>query len=289
MFVAGIDVGLENTKVVVLHRGRTVSHAVIPVGGETAEAVAWRGLEEAARKAGILTRDVGYAVATGAGRGDISFATEQMAEIFCLPRGLSHELPSARTAIDVGAEKTLVVRFDRGRPSRYVTNDKCASGAGIYLEMVAKILGLELEETGELSLRSRQPVEVLSACAVFAESEIISLVHQRKRPEDILRGLFQGLAYRLYTLLLSVGFERDVVMVGGVARNAGVVAALRHQLGCEILIPKEPELVGALGAALLAEERMTPGAWRPPGRPRLQSEELKGPGGFGEAKAKIRT
>jgi predicted CoA-substrate-specific enzyme activase len=164
-------------------------------------------------------------------------------------------LPSADTVIDMGADKCLVVKCRDGKPLNTVRNDRCASGTGRFLKVAAKPLGVDVEEMGRLSLDSHKDVEINNTCAVFAESEIISLIHLKQHPEDIARAVFRGLARRVYTMIIKVDFKKDLVMVGGIAKNVGMVKAMEEQAGCHILIPEDPIIVGALGAALIASER----------------------------------
>ncbi|MDD5312682.1 MAG: acyl-CoA dehydratase activase, partial [Dehalococcoidia bacterium] len=159
------------------------------------------------------------------------------------------------TVVDIGADKCLVVKCQHGRPFKTARNDRCAAGTSRFLRIAAKPLGVDVREMGRLALRSQMEIEIDSVCAVFAESEIISLIHQKKHPEDIARAVFKGLASRIYTLLVKVGFEKSLVMVGGVARNEGLVRALEEKAGCSIMIPEEPMIAGALGAALIACEK----------------------------------
>lgn len=255
MKVAGIDAGMNTTKAVVLRDGEAPVHALLPGGREGTALVAEETLSQASKRAGLSPKEVDYIVATGKGREFVPFATAKAPEALCLAQGAYLLLPSATTVLDVGAEKTLVVRCREGRPLQMVSNDKCASGNGRFLEMVAEILEIGLKEMGELAERSTEPVEVESTCAVFADSEIVSLIHQERRREDILKGVLQGLASRIYSLLVKIRHEGDIAMVGGVARNSGVVRALEEQIGASILVPENPEVVVALGAALIAREK----------------------------------
>jgi benzoyl-CoA reductase subunit D len=256
VIVAGIDSGLYSTKVVLLEQGRILAEAVVPAGMETADRAAERGLEVAFQKAGSSRADLRYTVVTGRGKSFISFVDEAAPDFMCLAQGMYRILPSVHSALDVGAEKSLAVRCSRGRVLNMASNDKCASGTGTYLQMVSNILGVPLEGMGQLSLSSTEKVEVDNTCAVFAESEIISLVHSKKKPQDILRGVYQGLALRLHPLLVQVGLEREVALVGGVALDIGVRRAMAQLLGYEVLVPNNPLTVGALGAAMIAEAKV---------------------------------
>lgn len=256
MITAGIDAGTENMKVVILGDHRILAHSVISQGREPVHSVAQQALKEAAEKAGVALGEISYIVATGKGSEYISsLAQEKASESSCCARGASWLLPSTDTAIDMGADKCLVVKCRGGNLLKTVRNDQCASGTGRFLQVVAKPLGIDPEEMGRLSLRSQKTVEINNTCAVFAESEIISLIHQQHRPEDIAKAVFQGLVRRIYTLIIKVDFKQDLVLAGGVAKNVGMVKAMEDQAGCPVLVPEEPMIIGALGGALIAMER----------------------------------
>jgi predicted CoA-substrate-specific enzyme activase len=238
--------------------GEILSHAVLQAGGESTAVVAERALQQAAAATGVPAGDNGqisYVVATGSGRKSVPFASKQTPELACLAKAAHWLFPASKTVIDVGAEKCLALRVSEGRPLNFTLNDKCASGSGAFLETVADMLQLPLDDIGPLSLQSHDEIEIRSTCVVFAESEIVSLIHAKKAREDILWGVFEGLALHVYALAAKIGLEQDVVMVGGVARNVGMVKALAKQSGIDILVPETPQIAGALGAALIAREK----------------------------------
>jgi predicted CoA-substrate-specific enzyme activase len=165
-------------------------------------------------------------------------------------------MPSASIVLDMGAETCMAIRIGKGGvPLNIVRNDRCASGTGRSLKMAAKMLGKSLDEMGALSLLSQEEISINNTCAVFAESEIISKIHNQYRVEDIAKAVFQGLARRAHSLIIKAGQEKDVAMVGGLADNAGMIRALQDELGCAVLVPDQPMIVGALGAALIAREK----------------------------------
>jgi len=255
MIITGIDAGTENMKVVILADDRILSHSVFPQGRGPTVFVAERALSEAIEKAGITLGEIGYVVATGVGSEHIPFAHQRATESSCDARGVSWLLPSADTLIDMGADKCLVVKLQNRKPVNIARSDRCASGTGRFLKIVAQPLGIEVEEMGRLSLQSHEDVDISNTCAVFAESEIISLIHFRHRPQDIAKAVFKGLARRIYPMIIKVGFEKELIMIGGIAKNVGMVKAMEEQAGCHILVPEEPMIVGALGAALIGAER----------------------------------
>ena len=161
--------------------------------------------------------------------------------------------PSARTIIDVGAEEGRAVRCDeRGRMVDFVINDKCAAGAGTFVEAMARALETKLEEMGPLSLKAKKAVPMNAQCTVFAESEVVSLIHSRVAKEDIARAIHDAMAGRIASMVLRVGVEKEVVLVGGVALNQGFVKPLQNELNTDLIVPEFPEYVGALGAAIIA-------------------------------------
>ena len=255
MITAGIDAGQETIKVVIMADGRVLGQALEAAGGEPTETVAQRVLDKVLREAGLTPSDLAYIVATGTGRKQVPAAHQQVPDVPCLARAATFLVPSARTVIDMGAEKCLTLRCNaQGKPVNFSLNDKCASGAGIFFETVAKMLRVPIAEIGPLSLQAQEDVKIRSTCAVFAESEVISLVHKKTKPAEILRGIHEGVALRIYAMLNKTGLEQDIIMTGGVARNVGFVQAMQQQLGLAVLVPEQAEMAGALGAALLAKD-----------------------------------
>lgn len=255
MLALGIDVGFEMTKVILLNGATVISRAVVPGGYQKVSIIVERALNEALENASIILDDIECIASTGFGKNDAVEAQYKLGEFACLAKAAEWVDPAVRTLIDVGAQKSLAVRCISGKALNFAGNERCAVGSGRMLEMVASILGLGIEEIGKLSLRATQRVEVLSTCAVFMETEVISLVHSKTRREDILKGVFYALASRLYALLLKVRLEEKVMIAGGVARNVGLIEELRNQTGCEIFVPENPGMMGALGAALIAQDR----------------------------------
>ena len=253
MITAGVDSGFQNTKVVIIDQGKILGRACVSNGREQAGVVAERALTEALGEAGISVRELEKTVATGAGKGEMPFDTEEAGEARCLVVGAHFLLPSAKTILDMGAYKSIAVRCDGTRLIRVAKSTKCAASSGIYLERLASVLHIKVEEMGLLSQSSTEKVEVLGSCAVFGESAVISLVHLKKKVPDILRGIFDSFVHQIHPVLANVGIEPDMVICGGVARNMGVVDALRQFLKTEICVPDPPDTVSALGAALIAQ------------------------------------
>jgi predicted CoA-substrate-specific enzyme activase len=191
---------------------------------------------------------------TGIGREQVNSGWAKVPEPSALARGIPHFVPTAKTVLDIGAQKALAVGCVDSRVRKQAKNEKCASGSGLYLEVVCDILGIDIADMGELALSAEAPVEVAHVCTVFAESEIISLIHvKREKKENIVAGVLIGMAKRLYPLVLKAGMEEDVVIVGGVAKNQGVMKFLGETVGMPVLTTEVPEIVGAVGAAVTAQ------------------------------------
>ena len=259
MITLGIDVGNKTTKLV-LWDGSEILSDYFSEAGE-AEICVKQGMEEITKKAGVSSGDIGYTVCTGANRYlfENNGMDELITDMVCLAKGVTHQIPGARTLIDIGCEGSQAARVnENGEISDFALNEKCASGTGLFLESMArKLLHVKVEELGEISLKSKNKVELNNMCAVFAESDVITLVHKKIPIEDIVKGLHDAVAMRVNTMIKSIGMEPMVVMTGGVARNIGVVDSLSRGLGVEITVPDRPEMMGALGAAIYAQEKLS--------------------------------
>ena len=252
--VCGIDVGTVATKVVLLRNGQVVFYVASNNEAEVINDAAKRAFDLAIRGADAQPSEIGHIVVTGSGARELLFASDRAPESACLARGVYRFSPLADAVLSIGAYKAIAVRCLGGRAMEFALNDKCAAGTGILLETMAALLETTVEASGELSLRSTERLEVQSTCAVFMESEVISLLHQGKRPEDILRAVFEGIASRVYALTRRICYTNGLVLVGGVARNKGVVKAMEEAAHCKVIVPENPEGMGALGAAIIAEE-----------------------------------
>jgi predicted CoA-substrate-specific enzyme activase len=256
MITVGVDVGSLSVEAVVYEEAKGVmAYAIGLVGGNSREA-SHRALDEALSLARLERACIGHVIATGSGREILDFANENVTEITCIARGIHFLFPECRTIIDIGGQDTKVIRIDgRGHVISFDMNDKCAAGTGRFLEVMARALGVDLEEMGERSLTYQNEIEISSVCTVFAESEVISLVSEGKAVEDILYALHNAVADRTLSLLERVGADGEVAMTGGVAKNIGVVKALEAKMGLPLTIYSEPQIVGALGAAVIGTER----------------------------------
>jgi len=256
MITAGVDVGAKTIKVVVLDGETTRARAVALGGLDTRSALA-QAFGEALQAAGLGRSDLSGVVATGAGRKLVEGADDLVSEVSAAARGATFLFPTARTAIDVGAEEGRAVRCtEGGKVDDSAVNEKCAAGAGTFAEAMARALQVDVEELGRMSLRSTMAVPMNAQCTVFAESEVISLLHAKTPKEDISRAVHDAIASRITSMVRKVGFQKDVVLIGGMAKNPGFVDAMKRSLESEVLVPDGPEFIGALGAALLAADRV---------------------------------
>jgi len=257
VYVVGIDIGSAFSKAVVMAEGKIKSYQVIPSAGDyklAADEVAVKALG----KVKSSLADVGYTVATGYGAANVSFAGEVVSDISADGRGVVYLFPSARTVVDIGGQFTKVFKIDeRGKPTAFLLSEKCAAGSGRFLQIIARVLQVKLKDIGELSLKSKKRVDFNTGCAVFAESEAISRIAEGVAKEDILAGLHRTLAAKVETMAERVGIEPDCALIGGGAKDIGLVKSIEERLGRKLLVPEEPQIVAALGAALIAGEKIS--------------------------------
>ena len=257
MYVLGIDSGSTSTNAVIMDRDRKIkAFSVVRTGAKSGES-ADKALKEVLEKAALSKEDISWIVSTGYGRVSIPFADENVTEISCHGKGAHYFNPKIRTILDIGGQDSKAIRLsENGEVKDFVMNDKCAAGTGRFLEMIARTLEVSLDELGAIALTSKEEIDITSMCSVFAESEVISLIANNKEKNDIANGVCNAIANKAYGLLKRVGIEPDFMMTGGVAKNPGVVRAVEKKLGADLYICKEPEIVGATGAALYALEQI---------------------------------
>jgi predicted CoA-substrate-specific enzyme activase len=255
MITAGIDIGSLTAKALILNDREILSHCIIPTGADT-RITAQKTMNLALERAGLSLQDIGYIVSTGYGRVLISFANSNLTEISCHAKGAHWLFPTARTVLDMGGQDCKAISVnDKGQVTNFHMNDKCAAGTGRFMEVMAKALELPLEDIGELSLHTvKGPCSISSVCTVFAKTEALALLRRGAHKNDILAGTFEAFANRVFNLLSMVEIQRDFVISGGIAKNIGMVRRLEKKVGFAANIPFEPQIVGALGAAVLAKE-----------------------------------
>ena len=257
MITAGTDIGSLSVESVIFEKERGMIGYSIVLTGPNSRKSSEVSLEQALGSANVQRTDIPYIVSTGCGRGISDFANESITEITCLAKGVHYLFPDCGTIIDIGGQDTKVINIDeKGRVIGFDMNDKCAAGTGRFLEVMAMALNVDLQEMGERSLHFREDIEISSLCTVFAESEVVSLVSEGREVEDILHALNKAVADRTVSLLERVGSAGKIAMTGGVAKNVGVVRVIEERLGQSMMVYHEPQIVGALGAALIAWEKM---------------------------------
>lgn len=252
-YYVGIDSGSTTTNAVIMdNRKKILASSTIPTGVQIMES-ANRALAEALLKADINRKQISRTVTTGYGRAGISFREKEVTEITCHAKGAFFLNPAVRTVIDIGGQDSKIIRLDEiGNVCDFMMNDKCAAGTGRFLELMSQSLGLTMEEMGTRGIEIKEDIVISSMCSVFAQSEVVSLIASGKRVEDIIHGLNRSIATKVLSLAGRKVLEREWMMTGGVARNVGVVNAIEEKLGGKVIVPDEPEICGAIGAALIA-------------------------------------
>jgi len=266
MYTAGIDMGARTVKVVLLEELRVDGVPQLKWGVKKTyimfpedldmDVAAEKVFTETLQSAGVARDEVARVVSTGAGRKQVKFANEDVTEVSAGARGAVFMCPSARTVIDVGAEEGRGIKTaPSGKVVDFAGNEKCAAGAGAFAESMSRALQLSLKDFGEASLRSNKTIPMNAQCTVFAESEVVSLIHANTPKEDIAKAVLDAVASRVTAMARRVGIEEDVVLIGGMVHNPGFVQSLKNALGVEkVLLPELPDYVTALGAALIAAE-----------------------------------
>ena len=251
---AGVDVGSLGTKAILLRGNEIIGHSLIRTGIDTEEN-GRLALGKALESAQLTAEDVSYTVATGYGRISAPYANKTVTEITCHAKGANYLHPTTRTIIDMGGQDCKAIRLDEdGNVTDFAMNDKCAAGTGRFLEVMSNVFKVELDALGPLSLKATEILPVSSTCTVFAESETVSLLARGEKPENIIKGIHHAIANRVAGMFSRVGVEGDVFFSGGVAKNVGMKRALEEVLNAKIVEPEyDPQLVGALGAAVLAQ------------------------------------
>lgn len=254
MYFAGIDIGSTITKIVITNQNEILSHVIQRTGAEHRRR-AHLIMGDALSQAGLTFDDLDYIVATGYGRINVPFADAQVTEITCHMRGVSWLSPDVRTIIDIGGQDCKGIKVQDGRLLDFIMNDKCAAGTGRFFEIIASVLGIALEEIGPLSLKSKNPAEISNLCTVFAEQEALLRLSEGVPIEDIVAGIHKANASRIYGMVRKIKIEPVVAITGGGAKNKGLCRCLEDRLQLPVMVPPEPLITGALGAALIAGEK----------------------------------
>jgi len=253
-YFMGVDVGSSTTKGVIIRDGVLEARHIL-TSGVNYRVAARRVMDELLEKAGLCLGDVACIVATGQGSANVDYSNRQVADLRCCGRGIVRIFPTAHTVIDVQGQSTQVLRLnERGQVINFAISEKCASGSGRFLDIIANVLQVRLEDIGPLSLESKNPITFTTGCAVFGESEAVSRVSEGVPREDILAGVHRALAEKISALVGKVGLEERCAISGGGGRDIGLIRRIEERLGVELLVPPEPQFVTALGAAIMAEE-----------------------------------
>ncbi|TRO49554.1 CoA activase [Candidatus Bathyarchaeota archaeon] len=256
MITAGLDLGTQSVKAVIVKDGKVVARSKAFSGFDPAKA-AEQTISEALDQAGLSMSDVAHVTATGSGMELAANSNSTVSMMGADAKAGVHLFPNARTIIDVGAEEARAVKCDdNGIMMDFVVNERCAAGAGAFIEAMARALEVKLEDMGPLSLKAERASSINASCVIFGESDVVSLIHRQESKPEIARAIFEAMADRVSSMVHRLGVNPEVLLVGGVAKDIGFVTSLKRKLGVDILIPEYPEYVGALGAALVASNRV---------------------------------
>ena len=248
----GIDIGSVYSKGVITKDNEPSAFYLILSGGNYRRA-AERIRQELLKKVNLTQDDIANTVGTGSGAGNVYFASRKVSDIVCTARGVNSIFPSARVVIEVAGQSTKLMRIDeQGLVANFVVSEKCAAGSGWFIEVIANVLRVDLEDFGPLSLKSKIPITFSTGCAVFGESEAITRVAEGIPKEDIAAGVNKALADKISSMAKKIKLEGPCGMCGGGALNIGLIKAVEHELNVELLVAPQPQITAALGAALLA-------------------------------------
>lgn len=251
----GIDIGSGSSKGVITKDGELIVHHLVD-SGVNYRITAQKLREKLLEKAGLAAEDISSTVSTGHGDGLISFSSKHVAGTQCCAKGINHLYPSVRTVVDVQGQSSQVINLDdEGGVVNFAVSEICATGSGRFIDVITNVLQMDLKDIGPLSLRSNNPVTFTTGCAVFGESEAISRVAEGTSREDILAGIHKSIAGKISSLMDRIGMEEDCAISGGGGLNVGLIKSI-EDLGVKLLVPSRPQIVNALGAAIMAEEKV---------------------------------
>ena len=255
MITAGIDCGAKNTKTIIMKDGEIIGKGTQLTGFDQKKAVE-NSFEEAIQAAGIGRDDIQRICATGSGKKAISMADNDVNDIKAMSKGAHYFFPDARTVADVGAEEGRAAKIDEnGSPIDFTINEKCAAGAGTFIEAMARTLEVTIEEMGRLCMQSDKKIPMNTQCAIFAESDVVGMIHAKTAKPDISKAIHDSMAGRIVSMIRRIGINEDIAMIGGVGYNPGFMAAMQRELKVDkICVPDEPEYGAAAGAAVVAAE-----------------------------------
>ena len=250
-----MDLGTQRVKAVILKEGAIAARAQAFSGFNPTEA-AEQAVTEALKAANLQIKDVANFVATGAAMESAPYTKSTISMMGADAKGAVYLVPAARTVIDVGAEEARAVKCDeRGVMLDFVVNERCAAGAGIFIEAMARAFEIKAEEMGTLSLKAERASPINASCVIFGESDVVSLIHRQEPKAEIARAIYDAMADRISSMIHRLGINHEVELIGGVAKDPGFIASLNRKLGIRVLVPDYPDFAGALGAALIAQSR----------------------------------
>lgn len=256
MIFAGVDVGAQSVKIVILGDGK-VTYARVVATEEEGGTASERLMVEALNNLDLSREELSFVISTGIGSNTVTFANKQRSEQLCHAYGAYWLFDSARTVLDIGGGGMRAMKLNAdGKVVDFAVNSKCAAGTGAFLEAMIKIIQMPIEEMGAMAAGAKRKAKISSYCAVFAESEVISNIHKGVPKEDIVGGIHEAVVDRSVEVLNRVGISQDVVITGGVAKNIGVIKGLESRIGMKVKVPPDPQIVGALGAALIAQRTL---------------------------------
>jgi benzoyl-CoA reductase subunit D len=255
MITVGIDLGTQNVKALVFKDGKILAKKQAFSGFNPTKA-AEEAVQEALKEANLTLNDVTSFTATGSGMNLTPYSAKTVSMMSADAKAGTYFFPRARTIIDVGAEEARAVKCDdNGIMVDFVVNERCAAGAGAFIEAMGRALEVKIEDMGPLSLKAERASSINASCVIFGESDVVSLIHKQESKQEIARAVYDAMADRTSSMVHRLGVNQDVILIGGVARDVGFIAALKRKLGVEVLIPENPEFAGALGAALTGAAR----------------------------------
>jgi predicted CoA-substrate-specific enzyme activase len=251
-YFMGIDIGASYSKGVITRDSDLAAYYVIPSGADYRNA-AKKIRDELLRRAKLSPKDIAAVAATGTGATNVDFAGRHASEIVCTARGINNFFPQVRTAIEVAGQSSKVIKVnEQGMVANFTVSEKCAAGSGRFIEVIANVLRIDLKDFGPVSLKSQRPVSFGTGCAVFGESEAITRVAEGIPKEDITAGVNQALAGKISSLARKIRLEEPCAICGGGALNTGLIIAIEEELHIRLLVPPQPQIVTALGAAIIA-------------------------------------
>lgn len=259
MITIGIDLGTQRVQVIVLKDNTIASRAQTQSGFDPTKA-AEQAVDEALKQVNLKLSDVTCFAATGSAMDMAPYSASTVSMMGADAKAGIFLFPKARTIIDVGAEEARAVKCDmRGVMVDFVVNERCAAGAGAFIEAMARALEVKLEDMGPLALKAERASPINASCVIFGESDVVSLIHRQESKPEIARAVYDAMADRISSMVHRLGINPDIVLVGGVAKDVGFVASLKRKLGVNLMIPEYPEYAGALGAAITAATRAKEG------------------------------